>query len=361
MTAVAFSSDSDLLDAIFQDRLSEWAQDILDDPAADARSRDMAERSRAACAQIRATNEAEARRLVHELAASDIAATSRVSHQRHSIGLDVDPDDASAAMGLLRAIGFDGGQEWTGAAARSFLRFAGATTFTRSGKHSTVVRLRWRRAVPNGSKLLGVLRRAVTPTPADWAMLDLPGPFWWAYGILRPVRLIAERIGILSDEHGDLEPFLVTPDVLLDPLFDVAELTPDDVFADIGCGDGRIVVAAAQRHGCRAIGIEQSARSVDAARRRVRDAGLSDRVEVVHAHASDADVSGVTAALLFVPMVVASRLVPALSDRFAPGARVVVHEQSRLPDSLPTPSRSVAIIAPEAVTVAHRWNRVTVS
>ena len=188
-------------------------------------------------------------------------------------------------------------------------------------------------------------------------MVDLPDRLWWAYGVVRPIRLVAERIGVASNEHGHLEPFLVTPRTLLEPLFDVAALSEDDVFADIGCGDGRIVVAAARRHGCRAVGVEQSAASVAAARDRAAEAGVSDRVTIVHSDAQDADLSTVTVAMLFVPMVVARRLIPSLSDRFAPGARIVLHEQSRLPPTLPRPSQSTAIIAPEAITVAHRWQR----
>jgi len=199
--------------------------------------------------------------------------------------------------------------------------------------------------------------RVVVPTPADWAIVDLPERLWWAYGALRPFRLLAERLGLASDEHGDLEPFLVTPDALLDPLFQVAELGESDVFADIGCGDGRIVCAAARRRGCRALGVDQSADAVGTARRRVDDARLSDRVRIVHADAQDVDLSETTAALFFVPMAVAVRLVPSVLRQMSSGGRVILHEQSDLDPTLPKPTHSTAIIAADAVTVAHRWDR----
>ena len=77
----------------------------------------------------------------------------------------------------------------------------------------------------------------------------------------------------------------------------------------------------------------------------------------LHADARDADLSEATVALFFVPMTVAVRLVPTVLERMAPGGRVVLHEQSRLAPTLSPPASSVAIIAPDAVTVAHRWTR----
>lgn len=355
MTA-AISRDPEVVEAIHANRLSAWSHEVLADPDRPKEQRQIAVRALDTCTTISTLTETEAQRLVGELAHTGIESETTTSDQRHSILIDVDPDDAPKALSILQRDGFSMSREWTGAAARSFYRFARDTTLTKSAEHSTVVRLRWQRREPSHSKPREVLSRVFTPTSADWALIDLPKPLWWAYGAVRPIRLVAERLGFASRSHGGLEPFLVTPDALLEPLFDVAELTEEDVFADIGCGDGRIVVAAAQRHGCRALGIEQSASSVAAARNRVARAGLSDRVTIVHANAHDADLSEITAALLFVPMVVAVRLIPAMSGRLAPGAHIVLHEQSRLPADLPKPSHSVAVVARQAVTVAHHWN-----
>ncbi len=351
------TSDPEVVEAILASRLSTWSRAVLSDPDRPDEQRRIATLALETCATIGHLTETEADRLVGELGAAGIQASATTSDQRHSILLDIAADDAPGAIELLQRDGFSMSREWTGAAARSFHRFGRETTLTKSAAHSTVVRLRWQEWKPTRSKLTDILRRVVTPTSADWALVDLPTPVWWAYGLLRPGRLVAERVGGGSKVHGDLEPFLVTPDALLEPLFDVAELTEDDVFADIGCGDGRIVVAAAQLRGCRALGIEQSAPSVSAARDRVERAALSDRVTILHADANDADLTEVTAALFFVPMTVAAQLIPVVSDRFAPHSRIVLHEQSRLSAELPQPSHSVAVIARHAVTVAHQWTR----
>jgi len=357
MTAASISNDPDLVRAILDDRLSHWARAVLDDPDSGHEARQIASHALATCTTIRASTEDVAESLTAALRAAGITSKSAVSDQRHTLVLDVAPRDAEDAITALKVAGYQTAQEWAGAAARSFLRFGGSTILTRSGTQSSVVVLRWQRPAPGRSKLGSLVRQIVTPTPADWAITDLPERLWWAYGALRPFRLVAERIGLASNEHGDLEPFLVTPDALLDPLFAVAEIEDTDVFADIGCGDGRIVVAAAERRGCRAIGIEQSAETAAAARERAETAGLSERVRIVHANAQDTDLSEATVALFFVPMDVATRLVPSVLRQLGSGGRIVLHEQSRLAPALPLPSESTAIIAGDAVTVAHRWNQ----
>lgn len=355
MTPAVVSDDRELVAAILENRMSAWARSVLDDPAADQQARELASRALATCTTIRESAESEGRQIVTALRSSGVESTMSASDQRHSIVIDITAADVDTATMVLKGAGFDAGREWSGAAARSSRRFADGSTFTRSAGHSFVVRLRWRQPERRRSKLRSVVLRAITPTPADWAMVDLPAPLWWAYGALRPFRLVAERLGLVSDDHGDLEPFLVTPDALLDPLFDVAGVDRSDVFADIGCGDGRIVVAAAQRRGCRAIGVEQSSQSVEVAHRHVAADRLTDRIRIIHGDAREVDLSEATVALFFVPMVVAVRIVPTVLEAMASGGRVVLHEQSRPSNDLPRPDRSVAIIADEAVTVAHRW------
>lgn len=193
------------------------------------------------------------------------------------------------------------------------------------------------------------------PTPADWAAVDLPSWAWRGYSIVRPVRLLGERIRATPD-HAALEPFLATPSSLIDPLLDLAEVTAADTLVDIGCGDGRIVVGAAERHGCRAVGYEYDESLVTAARARVADARLGHLVEIVRGDGLSADLGGVTVAMLFVPMGVARRIVPALLDRLPSGARIVLHEQTPLPAGMPSPDRSSAIVTADAVTVGRRWD-----
>ena len=85
---------------------------------------------------------------------------------------------------------------------------------------------------------------------------------------------------------------------------------------------------------------------------------MADRVTIEHGDARDADLSTVTVAFMFLPMNVVAELVAETLDQLPVGARLIVHEQTPLPDSLaPRPDSSHAVIAHDAVTVAHVWTR----
>ena len=68
------------------------------------------------------------------------------------------------------------------------------------------------------------------------------------------------------------------------------------------------------------------------------------------------DLDGATVVFMFLPIDVVGDLLGSTLRQLPPGARLIVHEQSRLPAALqPAPGSSVAVIADDAVTVAHQW------
>ncbi|MEZ5408966.1 MAG: amino acid adenylation domain-containing protein [Acidimicrobiales bacterium] len=166
------------------------------------------------------------------------------------------------------------------------------------------------------------------------------------------------------DDHGaDLGVFLGTPAGLIGDILAVAEPTADDLVLDIGCGDGRVLVEAARRFGCRARGIEIDPRLASAARARVAEAGLADRIEIVEADAAATDPTGLvgtgadaaTLVFLFLPPAAAASLLPPVLAALPPGGRVLAHEQLAASWPLP-PARSRLVVGdgPDAgVTVAH--------
>lgn len=193
------------------------------------------------------------------------------------------------------------------------------------------------------------------PRPPDWDAIDLPPALSWLYRLVRPVRLALDRSGLRRRDQAPLEPFLATPQSLIAPLLEFGEVRATDVVADVGCGDGRIVIEAARTIGCRAIGIEQSPQLAALARESADSAGVADRVSIVDGDARNIDVGQVDVVLLFLPMVVAVRLVPNLLQRLSPGARVILHEQSPLAAGLPSPAATRALVSEDGVTVAHVW------
>jgi SAM-dependent methyltransferase len=119
--------------------------------------------------------------------------------------------------------------------------------------------------------------------------------------------------------------FLATPQLVAERMLELAQVTPADVVYDLGCGDGRIVVTAAVRHGARGIGLEIHAERVRAARERARAAGVAHLVEIVHGDLFEVDVSEATVVALYLFPELNDRLVPQLR-RLRPGARIVSHD-----------------------------------
>jgi precorrin-6B methylase 2 len=80
-----------------------------------------------------------------------------------------------------------------------------------------------------------------------------------------------------------------TPSRVIDQIMDALSLSSDDTFADIGCGDGRILIDAVTRFGCKAVGVEIDPAKADEARKRVAEAGLSHMITIVTGDAKDFD------------------------------------------------------------------------
>lgn len=335
-----------VIDAIQAGRLAEWAAQAPEHPLAPV--------AKTTCERIGRDLTAELRRLRALLTDAGVPSESLDepgSAQRRIVTMRIAAGDVERATAVLAVAGYHRRHTWEGGAERSCRAVAGDLYLDRSDSDATtVVRLRW------SDRRRGRLAPVVSPTPADWAFVTLPSLLWWAYPLVRIVRLTAERVGLRSRDHGHLEPFLVTPASLVGPVLDVVGVGADDVVFDFGCGDGRFLVEAALRHGCRAIGVEQSAERVAAARRLVDERGLAARIVVERGDAAAASLNEVTVIVLFVPMVVARRALPRLLDRARPGTRIVLHEQSALPVSVPAPARSVPIVTDDAVTVAHCWS-----
>jgi hypothetical protein len=346
-----------LAEAIHDGRLHETAAAIVRDPTASADERVRAERAVAACERIGRICEERRHDLVERLRGSGIEIERSIGtgpRQHHTIELAVaDFDTARRAASLLERDGYEPWQTWDRGAERSARRFADELVVGATTDVTTVVRLRW-----GDPPVRSPLRRVFVPTAGDWSMVDLPAPLWPAYSLVRPARLAMERLGLRRRHDDSLGPFLSTPDELVRPLLDFGGIGPDDLVVDIGCGDGRIVVAAAEHARCRAVGVERSSDLAERARRRAADHGVADLVGIVEGDGLTAAVDDATLVVMFLSIRVVADLVPPMLDGLRPGARLVIHEQSRLPVTMqPSPDQSSALIADGAVTVAHRWTK----
>ena len=269
------------------------------------------------------------------------------SGQLHVIDLWVGSRSAAKEVaGLLVTDGYVSWRDLQGGAEASFFATRSSLTLVRLDEHAFTVNLYW-----PSSAVGGRLPNGVLPTQHDWDVVDLPKSVWPLYFTVRPLRLLRDRLGGNSDGGGYLGPILSTPESLIGPLLELTRVDADQHFIDLGCGDGRLVVEAAVRFGCRATGVENDPDLVQRARERATAAGVDSLVEIVESDGSAFDASRATVAILFVPVGEIQAAVDHLRAQGLAG-RIVAHEQEALPDSV-RPTESHLLIADEAITVAH--------
>jgi SAM-dependent methyltransferase len=120
-------------------------------------------------------------------------------------------------------------------------------------------------------------------------------------------------------------PYITTPTEVVEEMLKVAKVTKDDVVYDLGCGDGRIVIAAARRYGARGVCIDIDPARIKEARENARKAGVADRLEFYAQDLFESDLKGATVVTLFLMKSLNLRLRPKLLRELKPGARVVSH------------------------------------
>jgi SAM-dependent methyltransferase len=132
----------------------------------------------------------------------------------------------------------------------------------------------------------------------------------------------------LSGPSGPREPdilYVPTPQALVERMLELAELKPDDVLYDLGCGDGRFVVTAARRYGIRAVGVDIDPARVADARRNAKRQGVERLVTIKQGDIFELDFSDATVVTLYLLPELNVRLMPKLA-RLRPGTRILSFE-----------------------------------
>ena len=204
------------------------------------------------------------------------------------------------------------------------------------------------------------LPRRLRPAMVDYSLFSFPAFLWPAYVTLRPFRArfrawmerrLKARSGFVLSQIS-----LGTPDSLIAPLFDLVGLTADDRLMEFGCGDGRVVFAAAKKIGCSVLGIESNSVLAEIARDRLEASGNTSKASIENRLASPEEAREADVVFLFQPMSIAAILVPEILKHLPAGGRILMHEQSDLHPDL-TPDISVPVISEDDLTVAHIWRK----
>jgi SAM-dependent methyltransferase len=119
--------------------------------------------------------------------------------------------------------------------------------------------------------------------------------------------------------------FVATPQDVVERMLKMAGVTKDDMVYDLGCGDGRIVVTAAQRYGCRAVGYDLDPLRVQEARTNVAQHKVGPLVTIEQKDVLHVDLQGASVVTLYLGTEINARLIPQL-ETLRPGARIVSHD-----------------------------------
>ncbi|MEX2221166.1 MAG: methyltransferase domain-containing protein [Candidatus Rokuibacteriota bacterium] len=136
--------------------------------------------------------------------------------------------------------------------------------------------------------------------------------------------------------------FVATDLEIVNAMLTLAGVTRDDVVYDLGCGDGRIVIAAAKEFGAQGVGVDLDPQRIREAQANAARAGVADRVTFRVADVFDTDIQPATVVTLFLSPELNARLRPKLTSQLRPGTRIVSHRYG-IGDWVPEKTRTVAV------------------
>lgn len=120
-------------------------------------------------------------------------------------------------------------------------------------------------------------------------------------------------------------PYVPTPNDVVLRMLQLAGVGRNDIVYDLGCGDGRLVIAAARRYGARGVGIDIDPARIREAQVNARAANVARRTEFILGDLFTADLSEASVVTLYLLPRLNQQLRPRLWQQLAVGARVVSH------------------------------------
>ncbi len=140
-----------------------------------------------------------------------------------------------------------------------------------------------------------------------------------------------EQLDVRSQERPAVEKrrpdviYVPTPQHVVDKMLELAEVKKDDLLYDLGCGDGRIVVTAAKKFGCKAVGFDIDPERIKESQENVDKNDVGDLVTIKQQDIFELDLSEVDVVTLYLLPRLNVRLIPQL-EKLKPGSRIVSHD-----------------------------------
>jgi tRNA/tmRNA/rRNA uracil-C5-methylase (TrmA/RlmC/RlmD family) len=138
------------------------------------------------------------------------------------------------------------------------------------------------------------------------------------------VKELQATIEDLEDQALDVV-FVPTPQDVVDKMLELAKVKKDDLVYDLGCGDGRIIVTAAKRYGCKAVGYDIDPQRVEESLENVEKNNVGHLVRIEQKDIFTLDLSEADVITLYLLPELNVKLIPQL-EKLKPGARIVSHD-----------------------------------
>lgn len=149
-----------------------------------------------------------------------------------------------------------------------------------------------------------------------------------------------------------------TPQLIVEELLKMAEVNRNDIFYDLGCGDGRFVITAAKKYGARGLGIDIDPQRIKESEQNAQIAGVADKVKFIEGDLFEIDIREATLVSLYLLPELNLQLRPKLLKDLKPGSRVVSHEfdmDDWLPDKMGRLGRNKYYFWVIPIDAAGKW------
>jgi SAM-dependent methyltransferase len=181
--------------------------------------------------------------------------------------------------------------------------------------------------------------------------------------VIAAAFLVLIRTPLDAEENTEEPKWIQTPDVVyvgtpydvVSEMLRMAQVDKDDLVFDLGCGDARMLVLAAQKYGSRGIGYEIDPDMVRASRRNIEENNVADLVRIIQADIFTVDISEADVLPIYLLPEMNLQLVPQL-ETLKPGSRLVFHNYD-LEGFVP--NRRVEVISNEDNSAHRLWLSIT--
>lgn len=158
------------------------------------------------------------------------------------------------------------------------------------------------------------------------------------------IGLVASFAQAQTTERAPLRPpdihYEPTPQNVVTEILELANIGAQDIVYDLGCGDGRIVIAAVKQRGARGVCVDIDPQRIHESQTNARRAGVAERIVFLTQDLFGTDLANATVVTLFLSHNINQRLRPKLVQELRPGTRVISYVHA-MDDWTPNERRTV--------------------